>query len=185
MNLISLFITGLLTENVILTKFLGLCPLVGTTGKRNSAIGMGISVMLVIMCSSILTYLIHNFILIPTNTTYLTTIMFILIIACFVQIASFVIKNKFPKLNQLLGIYLPLITTNCAVLGVTLLNINSDFSFIEMLVYSFSSSLGFTLVLYLFSIIREKLENAIPSFKGYPIAFITIGIIALIFERII
>ena len=157
MNLISLFIAGLLTENVILTKFLGLCPLVGTTGKKTSAIGMGISVMFVIMCSSILTYLVHDFILIPTSTTYLTTIMFILIIACFVQIASFVIKSKFPKLDKLLGIYLPLITTNCAVLGITLLNVNSDFSFIEMLVYSFSSSLGFAFVLYLFSIILSPL----------------------------
>ena len=113
------------------------------------------------------------------------TIMFILVIACMVQIISLVIKKNFHNLYKSLGIYLPLITTNCAVLGITLLNINSSFTFIQMLIYSLGSSLGFTFVIYLFASIRENLNDAIPSFRGYPIAFITAGIIALIFGRIV
>lgn len=185
MNLISLFITSFLTENIVLTKFLGLCPFLGTSSKEKSALGMGISVTIVVLLSSIITYIIYHLILIPTNTTYLMTVMFILVIACMVQIISLIIKKKFHTLYNTLGIYLPLITTNCAVLGITLLNINSDFTFIQMLIYSIGSSLGFTFVIYLFASIRENLNDAIPSFKGYPIAFITAGIMALIFGRII
>lgn len=184
MNLINLFLNSLLTENIVLTKFLGICPFMGTSNKENSALGMGLSTTIVILISSIITYLIYTFILIPTETTYLMTIMFILVIACTVQMLSLILKKNFRKLYDTLGIYLPLITTNCAVLGITLLNINNSFNFLEMIVYSLGSGLGFTLVIYIFASMRENIEP-IDSFKGLPIAFITAGIMALIFGRII
>lgn len=186
MNLISLLISSILTENIVLTKFLGICPFIGTSNREKDAIGMSLAVTIVAVLSSIITYLIYQFILIPTDTEYLQTLMFIFVIACMVQLILIIIKNKFTKLYNSLGIYLPLITTNCAVLGITILNVNSDFSFIEMLVYSIGSSLGFSLVIYIFSNIRENLSDNIPEiFKGYPIAFIIAGIMALIFGRII
>lgn len=187
MSLINLFITSLLTENIVLAKFLGICPFIGTGNKTKNAIGMGISVTLVITLSSIVTYLIYYQILVPTNTTYLKTVMFILVIASLVQILVLIMKQYMKTLYKALGLYLPLITTNCAVLGVTLLNISSEYNFIQMLVYSIGSSLGFTLVIYLFSTIREYLETRnIPScFKGYPISFITAAIMSLVFSRLI
>lgn len=187
MELISLFITSILTENIVLTKFLGICPFMGTSSKERNAICMGTSVTIVITLSSIITYLLYYGVLIPTNTTYLKTIMFILVIASLVQILMILMKRYMKKLYKALGIYLPLITTNCAVLGITLLNITSEFSFIEMLIYSIGSSLGFTFVIYLFATIRENIEkrNIAPSFKGYPIAFITAAIMALVFSRIV
>lgn len=184
MNLFNIFFTSFLTENIVLTKFLGICPFVGTSSKSKSALSMGICVTFVITCSSIFTYLIHNYILVPTNTTYLKTLFFILIIASFVQILVILLKKHNPHLYKNLGIYLPLITTNCAVLGITLLNVNSNFSFLEMLVYSIGSSLGFTFIIYLFSTIREYLDKKdLGSFKGVPIAFITAAIMTLIFAR--
>lgn len=184
MNLISLFVTSILTENIVLTKFLGICPFMGTSSKEKQALGMGVSVTAVVMISSIITYALYHLLLVPTDTTYLTTIMFILVIASMVQICSLVLKKYFPKLHQSLGIYLPLITTNCAVLGITLLNVNSDYNFIEMLIYSLGSSLGFTFVIYIFASIRSRLDNVPECFKGYPIAFIVAGIMALVFGRI-
>ncbi len=185
MNLINLFITGLLTENIILSKFLGLCPFFGSSNKEKNAFYMGVSVSIVVILSSILTYLIYYFILVPTNTTYLKTIMFILIIAFMVQLIEIVLKKYLPKIHKNLGLYLPLITTNCAVLGINLLNINNSFNFIEILIYSISSSLGFTLVLYIFASIRERLEiSNIPKyFKGVPIALITAFVMSLLFKR--
>lgn len=186
MNLISLFITGLLTENIILTRFLGICPVVGTSNKEKTAIGMGLAVTLVVTLSSIITYLLYTYLLVPNNTTYLRTIMFILVIASLVQLLEMILKRYSNALYKSLGIYLPLITTNCAVLGIVLLNINNEFNFIEMLVFSIGSSLGFTLVIYLFSTIREYMDNKpiAASFKGYPIALITAAIMALVFSRI-
>lgn len=187
MNLISLFITSLLTENIILTKFLGICPFVGTSKKEDTAFKMGLAVTLVVTLSSIITYLLYTYLLVPTDTTYLKTIMFILVIASLVQGLEMIIKRYSPNLYKSFGIYLPLITTNCAVLGIALLNINNNYNFIEMLVYSIGSSLGFTLVIYLFSTIREYLDkkDIQNSFKGYPIALITAGIMALIFGRFV
>ena len=185
MNLISLFITGLLTSNVVLNKFLGICPFIGTSNKSKNAIYMGISVSIVTVMSSIITYLIYTYVLIPTDTTYLKTIMFILVIASMVQLLEILLKRYMPKIHGALGLYLPLITTNCAVLGITLLNISNDYNFYEMLIYSVSASLGFTLVIYIFSTIRERIEiNDVPeSFKGIPIALITAAIMALVFAR--
>lgn len=183
MNLISLFITSILTENIILTKFLGLCPFFGNSNKEKTAISMGICVTIITTLSSIITFIINKYILVPTNTTYLKTLMFILIIASLVQLLSIIIKNKFKKIYKSLGIYLSLITTNCAVLGVVLLNINNNYNLIETITYSLGSSLGFFLVIYVFSTIRERLNNVPNSFKGIPIAFIIASIMALIFKR--
>lgn len=185
MNLINLFTMSFLTENIVLTKFLGICPFVGTSSKEKSAFGMGIAVTLVITLSSIITYFLYYYVLVPTDTVYLKTLSFVLVVACMVQMLEVIIKKKNPKLYQNLGIYLPLITTNCAVLGILLLNIANHYSFAEMLTYSVGSSLGFTFVIYIFSTIRENLErrNVPKSFKGYPIALITASIMALLFSR--
>lgn len=185
MNLISLFVMSFLTENIVLTKFLGICPFVGTSSKEKSAFGMGIAVTLVITLSSIITYFLYYYVLVPTDTIYLKTLSFVLVVACMVQMLEMIIKKKNLKLYQNLGIYLPLITTNCAVLGVLLLNITNQYSFLEMLAYSVGSSLGFTFVIYIFSTIRENLERRdVPKdFKGYPIALITASIMALLFSR--
>ena len=185
MNLISIFISGLLTSNVVLNKFLGICPFIGTSKKKKNALDMGISVMIVVVLSSIITYLIYNYILVPTNTTYLKTIMFILVIASLVQTLELLLKRFFKKIYSSLGLYLPLITTNCCVLGIVLLNIDNGYNLYEMLVYSVSSSLGFTLVIYIFSSIRERLDNLnIPKcFKGTPIALIVAAIMSLLFMR--
>ena len=181
MNLISIFITALISENIILTKFLGICSFLGTSNKEKNAIGMGLSTTFVII-----TYLINKYILIPTNSEYLQTITFILVIACFVQITEIIIKRYFKDLYKSLGIYLPLITTNCAVFGIILTNISMKYDLITSLVYSLASSLGYIIVIYTFSLMREKIENndIIKSLKGIPIALIIAGIMAIIFGRL-
>ena len=182
-NILFIFLQGLIIENVVLNQFLGICPFVGNSSSVKNAIGMGFSVMLVITLSSIITYLLYYYLLVPTNSEYLKTLLFILVIASMVQLLDIVLKKYIPRLHKALGIYLPLITTNCAVLGVVLLNINNGFNFIEMLTYSISSSLGFTLVIYIFASLREKIDKNIGKcFKGYPIAFITASIMSLIFS---
>ena len=185
MTLFQLFMTSMLSENIILTKFLGICPFIGTSKRETSAIGMGVSVTVVMLLSSIITYLIYNYLLVPTDTIYLRTLMFILIISSTVQVLEMIIKKYFPKLNKLLGLFLPLIATNCAILGTTLLNVNNDYTFIEMIVFTLGSGLGFALIIYIFSTIRERMEYArIPKcFKGAPIALITASIMALVFSR--
>lgn len=185
MTLINLFVTSLLTQNIVLNKFLGICPFMGTSKSEKNALHMGMSVTFVITLSSVITYLLYNFVLVPTNTEYLKTIMFILVISSVVQILDIVLKKYFQNIHKTLGLYLPLITTNCAVLGITLLNITNEYNLLEVLVYSIGSSLGFTLVIYVFSTIRERLEQAnIPeSFKGTPIALITAFIMSLLFMR--
>ena len=186
MNLISIFITALISENIILTKFLGICSFLGTSNKEKNAIGMGLSTTFVIIISTIITYLINKYILIPTNSEYLQTITFILVIACFVQITEIIIKRDFKDLYKSLGIYLPLITTNCAVFGIILTNISMKYDLITSLVYSLASSLGYIIVIYTFSLMREKIENndIIKSLKGIPIALIIAGIMAIIFGRL-
>lgn len=185
MNLLQLFITSVFTENIILTKFLGICPLIGTSKKEASAVGMGISVLVVMLISSIITYLLYNYILIPTDTIYLRTLLFILVISSMVQIVEMVIKKYFLKLDELFGIFLPLIATNCAILGTTLLNVNNNFHFIEMFIFTIGAGIGYLVVIYLFSTIRERLDKVkVPNcFKGVPIALIVISIMSLIFSR--
>lgn len=185
MSLISLFFTSILSQNIILTRFLGICPFIGTSNKEKNAIHMGLSVILVVTLSSIITYLIYYYILVPTDTIYLRTIMFILVIAAMVQLMDIILKKYFISIHNTMGLYLPLITTNCAVLGTTLLVINNSYSFAETLVFSLGSSIGFTLVIYIFSTIRERLETSdiSPSFKGIPIALLTAAIMSLVFMR--
>ncbi len=187
MNLISLFILAFLTENVVLTKFLGTCPLMGTSSKIKSAFSMGIAVTIVTTISSLISYIIYYYVLVPSSVTYLKTVAFILVVASLVQITEIIVKNKFPKLYKEFGIYLPLITTNCMVLGTILLGISNEYNLLEMLVYSFGSSFGFSVILYVFASIRERLnQTKVPeALKGYPISLITIGLIAIIFGRFI
>lgn len=183
----SIFLTAILSENLILTKFLGVCPFLGVSNKEKSALGMGISVTIIMVISTILTYLINTYILIPTNTTYLQTLTFILVIAAFVQVIEIIIKKYYKKVHELLGIYLPLIATNCAIVGIVLINVRSSYSLLESIVNALGSSIGFTLVIYLFSTIREHIEKSpIPKpFKGIPISLIIASIMALIFGRFI
>lgn len=187
MNIINIFITSFLIENVILTKFLGICPLIGSSNNTKKALGMGITVTIVTVISSICLYLINNYILIPTNTTYLLTIVAILIIASIVQVLQMIVKNKFKSMYMSFGIYLPLITTNCAVLGTVLLGINNNYNLLQFIFFSLGSGLGFLLILYVFSAIRMRLQSCkTPDcFKNYPIALITIALITLIFSRYI
>lgn len=186
MNLWDLFFMSFFTQNVILTRFLGICPFMGTTKSTKNSFQMSCAVTIVVMLSSVFTYFLYHYVLIPTNTTYLKTILFILVIACFVQALDLLIKKYFPKVHESFGLYLPLITTNCAVLGIVLLNISNDYSFMETLVFSFGSCLGFTAVGYLFSSIREYLDtrNIPRCMKGYPIAFVTASIMAFLFSKV-
>ena len=185
MSLIQIFITSILTENIILSKFLGICPFVGTSSKIKTASMMGLCVTCVVTLSSLITYFLYYYLLVPTDTTYLQTILFILVIASLVQITELLLKKYNKKIYNALGIYLPLITTNCAVLGITLLNISNEYTLLETLVFSLGSSIGFTIVIYVFANIREYLETKnIPAcFKGYPIAFIIAAIMSLLFTR--
>lgn len=185
MNLISLFIASILTQNLVLTKFLGVCPFVGVSDQEKSAVGMGLAVTLVILTASIFTYFIHYYILVPTNTEYLRIIVFILVIASLVQLIEIVMRKYWPHLYEVLGIYLPLITTNCAVLGAVLLNIFNNYNLKQTIVFAMGSGLGFFLVIYIFSTLRERIKQApLPqAVAGLPIALITAGIMALIFSR--
>lgn len=182
-TLIPIALTALLVQNVILSQFLGICPFIGVSKKTQSAIGMGLAVTFVMVVSSAISWLVYEYLLVPFEMTYMRTITFILIISSLVQFVEMVVKKYSPMLYQLLGVYLPLITTNCAVLGIAVLAIDNNYNFLETLVFSLFSALGFTLVIYLFSIIRERLEQApIPeSLKGVPIALITASIMSIIF----
>ncbi len=181
--LITLFISNVLISNVVLTKFLGMCPLLGVSRKSSSAIGMSLAVIFVIVGSSIFTWTLYYSVLVPLNLRYMDLITFILVIAAFVQFVELFLKKYSPTLYKGLGIYLPLITTNCVVLYVTLDNIIQGFDFVEMLVYSFAVPVGFMLVLYIFSTIRERLDaSKVPNaFKGNPIALIVAALMAAIF----
>ena len=183
-ELFTLFIGAAIINNIILNKFLGMCPFLGVSKKSDSALGMGAAVTFVIVVSSIVTYFIYNLILAPAGLDYMKLVTFILVIASFVQLVEMFIKKFSPALYKTLGIFLPLITTNCAVLGVALDNITNQYNFAEMLTYSLAVSLGFTLVIYIFSTIRERLEtsNTPKSFVGNPIALIVAGLMALAFS---
>ena len=173
----------MLVNNMVVVKFLGLCPLMGVSRRHETALGMGLATCFVLTLSSGLSYLVNANLLEPLDAGYLRTIVFIVVIAVVVQFSEQVIQKASPLLAHSLGIYLPLITTNCAVLGVALLNIHSTHSVADAVIFGFGTSLGFTLVLVLFSGIRERLEGAdIPSpFRGNAIAFITAGIISIAF----
>ncbi|WP_423362918.1 electron transport complex protein RnfA [Mycoplasma sp. P36-A1] len=183
MELFLLFMGSALVHNIILTQFLGICPFLGVSKKSESAIGMGAAVTFVIFIASILAYVVYNMLLVPLKIEYMQTIAFILVIASLVQFVEMFIKKFSPSLYKSLGVFLPLITTNCAVLGTANAVITNEYGFAETLVYSIGISLGFTLIMYVFSTIRERLEIApiTRSFKGNPIALVTAAIMALAF----
>jgi electron transport complex protein RnfA len=183
MNLFSLFITSLLVNNIIFSQFLGICPFLGVSKKIETATGMGIAVIFVIVLSSIITYIVQVAVLIPLGLGYLQTIAFILIIAALVQFVEMFLKKSSPGLYSALGVYLPLITTNCAVLGVAIVNIQKEYTFIESVVSSFSTSAGFLLAIVLFAGVREKIDTAdIPEpLKGSPIALVAAGLMSIAF----
>ncbi len=182
-GLFFIFISAVFINNFVLVKFLGLCPFMGVSSKYQSALGMGLATTFVLTLSSILSYFIHTYLLVPLGLEYLKTLSFILVIAVTVQVTEMILHKTSPLLYQVLGIFLPLITTNCAVLGVALLNIQEQNNLIESAVFGFGASIGFTLVLVLFSAVRERIEMAdIPeSFKGTPIALVTAGIMSIAF----
>lgn len=182
-ELFTLLITCVFINNVVLNQFLGMCPFMGVSKKASSAIGMGVAVTFVIVAASIVTYLLYYFVLTPLQIQFMDLITFILIIASLVQLTEMFIKKTSPSLYKSLGVYLPLITTNCVVLNVCLENIQQQYDFVHMLVYSVATPLGFALVLYIFSTIRERLDACeVPNpFKGNPIALIVAGIMALAF----
>jgi electron transport complex protein RnfA len=188
-KLFAIIIGAIFINNFVVIRFLGLCPYIGVSKKLDSALGMGMAVIFVMTVASTTTWLIYHFLLNPVTSifgidlTFLRTITFILSIAALVQLVEMVVQKTAPTLYKALGIYLPLITTNCAVLGVSILNINEDYNFIEAIINGFSAGLGFTLVLLLMSGIRQRLEfaNVPKSLKGMPIAFIVAGGMALAF----
>lgn len=184
LSYISLAIGAILVSNVILVQFLGVCPFLGVSKKKSQAFGMGVAVIAVVFLSSIITYGVYKLVLVPLNITYMDNVIFILIIASLVQFAELLIKKYFKELYKDFGVYLPLITTNCIVLGVALNNITYNYNFLEMCVYSLSIAIGYLLVIFIFSSIRQEVEKApIPkAFKGVPIALIAAAFMAMAFS---
>lgn len=183
-ELLTLFLSTVLINNIILSQFLGMCPFMGVSKNRSSALGMGFAVLFVIVGSSIITYFLYHGVLVTFGLEYLQLITFILVIACFVQFTELFLKKFSPSLYKSLGIFLPLITTNCAVLAVALENITKKYTIVETLVNSVGVSVGFMLVLYIFSTIRERLDmntKTPKAFVGNPLALITAGLMALAF----
>ena len=182
-ELLLIGIGSALVNNVVLSQFMGLCPFLGVSKKIDTALGMGGAVIFVLTLSSLVTSLIYQFILIPSNMEYLQTIVFILVIAALVQFVEMFLKKTMPALYQSLGVYLPLITTNCAVLGVALVNVQKSYNVIQGTVNGLATAIGFTISITLMAGIREKIEyNDIPkSFQGFPIVLLTAGLIAIAF----
>ena len=184
MNLFLIFVSAMLVNNYVLSKFLGICSFIGVSKKKDAAVGMGLAVTFVMIIASLVTYVVNNFILIPLNLRYLSTIAFILVIAALVQFVEMVIKKYSPALYKALGIFLPLITTNCAVLGMTMLNIQESYSLLESLVNGIGSALGFMLAIVLMSFIRQNIDNNenIPeTLRGLPITLFTACLMSIAF----
>jgi electron transport complex protein RnfA len=183
MNLLGILLGGILVNNFVMAKFLGICPFLGVSKKVGTAVGMGVAVTFVMALASAVTYMVYAYILTPLGIAYLYNIAFILVIAALVQLVELFIKKSSPPLYQALGIYLPLITTNCAVLGVTVLNKTEGYGFIPAVVNGVAGGLGFLLVIVLLAGIRERFEgNEIPkAFQGFPIALVSAGLMAIAF----
>ncbi|HYX09191.1 MAG TPA: electron transport complex subunit RsxA [Bacteroidales bacterium] len=183
MEYIIIIISAIFVNNIVLSQFLGICPFLGVSGKLSTAAGMSGAVMFVMTLATIVTYLIQTFILIPLSIEFLQTITFILVIASLVQMVEIILKKISPALYQALGVFLPLITTNCAILGVALLVIQKDFNLMEGVVYAIANSIGFGLALIVFAGIREQLDMMdIPKgMKGVPISLVVAGLLALAF----
>lgn len=183
MQFISILVAGILINNFIFVKFLGICPFLGVSQKVETAVGMGVAVTFVMTVASGVTWLIQHYVLNLLGIPYMQTVAFILVIAALVQFVEMVIQKSSPTLYQALGVYLPLITTNCAVLGVTVLNIQAEYNFFYAMVNGFASALGFLLAITLMAGVREKLAfSSIPkSLQGFPMAFITASLMAIAF----
>lgn len=182
-ELAIIFIGAALVNNVVLSQFLGICPFLGVSKKINTAAGMGAAVIFVITIASALTSVIYQFLLKPYDLDYLNTIVFILVIAALVQFVEMVLKKKMKSLYSALGVYLPLITTNCAVLGIALINVQKEYDILTSVINGFGTSVGFTISIVILAGIRERNEhNDIPeSFKGTPIVLVTAGLMAIAF----
>lgn len=182
-KLFSISLGAILVNNFIFSQFLGICPFMGVSKKTGTAVGMGIAVTFVMTLASAATWAVNEYLLIPNNLAFMQTVVFILVIAALVQLVEMFLQKSVPALYQALGIYLPLITTNCAVLGVALLNIQNGYNFIESVVYGFTGGLGFLLAIVLFSVVRERTDNCDcpKAFKGFPIALLSAGLLALAF----
>lgn len=182
-NFLLILVGTVLVNNIVLAKVLGLCPFMGVSKKLDAAVGMGMATAFVLTLASGLSYLVDTHLLVPFDLAYLRTLSFIVVIASIVQFTEMFIRKSSPELYQSLGIYLPLITTNCAVLGVPLLNVQENHRFVESLLYGLGGALGFALVLTLFAAMRERMEGAaIPEpFKGAPIAMVTAGLMSVAF----
>ena len=182
-SLFTIALNAILAENFILVKFMGICPFMGVSKRSDTALGMGLAVTFVMGLASAATWAVNEFLLVPLNLAYMQTLVFILVIAALVQLVEMFLQKSVPSLYQALGIFLPLITTNCAVLGVALLNIQKSYNFIESLFYGVTGGIGFTVAILLFSSVRERLEDCdYPKpFEGFPIALMTAGLLALSF----
>jgi len=180
---IVIILSAILVENFVLSKFLGICPFLGVSKKLSTALGMSGAVVFVMTVASAVTWAVYEFLLKTAGLEYLQTIVFILVIAALVQFVEIVLKKLIPSLYKALGIYLPLITTNCAVLGVAIMNIDRNYDFLTSVIYSFGAGLGFTLALILFAGVRERIEQSdIPeSLKGVPIALIAAALVSVAF----
>ena len=178
-----IFITGIFVNNIILSQFLGICPFLGVSKKISTAAGMGFAVMFVMTLATIVTFLIYYTFLQPYNLTFMITVTFILVIAALVQMVEIIIKKVSPALYQALGIFLPLITTNCAVLGIAILTIQKNYTLVAGVCYALAASMGFTLAIILFAGIRERLNfTAVPkALRGTPIALISAGLLSMAF----
>ncbi|MBQ7106338.1 MAG: RnfABCDGE type electron transport complex subunit A [Clostridia bacterium] len=182
-NVIPILLAGLLTENMILSKFLGICPFLGTSKKIDTAFSMSVAVTLVMIIATAVTYPLYAYVLTPLNLQYLQTLLFILVIAAIVQLLEITLKKYIKSLYNALGIYLPLITTNCAVLGITMLNFTKGYNYFESLVNALAAGLGFMLAMVIFAGVRERLDRSdIPEFlKGLPITLIAAALVSLSF----
>lgn len=182
-ELLAITLGAILANNFIFSQFLGCCPFLGVSKKLDTAVGMGIAVTFVMGLASAVCFLVNRFILIPLDLGYMQTVAFILVIAALVQFIEMFLQKSMPSLYTALGVYLPLITTNCAVLGVVLLNVQNNYNFIESVVYGITGGLGFLLAIVLFASIRERLVFAEypKAFEGFPIALVTAGLMALAF----
>ena len=183
MSYLMIFIAAIFVNNIVLSQFLGICPFLGVSKKISTALGMGFAVMFVMTLSAIVTFLIYYKLLVPNNLTFMITVVFILVIASLVQMVEIILKKVSPPLYQALGIFLPLITTNCAVLGVAILAIQKNFGLLSSVCYGLANAMGFTLAIVLFAGLRERMSRTRlpPAVKGAPIALLTAGLLSMAF----
>ena len=183
-GLVSIALGAILIQNFIFSQFLGICPFMGVSKKTDTALGMGIAVTFVMGIASVFCWLVNTYLLVPLGLGYMQTVAYILVIASLVQFVEMFLKKSIPSLYQALGIYLPLITTNCAVLGVVLLNTQNNYNFLESVVYGVTGGLGFLVAIVLFASVRERMDltgDSPKSFEGFPIALVSAGLLALAF----